>query len=90
MSLVTARGGVPALIEAFRQTRTATKIDAGVKLKTRNRWFGCKRRSFTFTGKVRNAPPLSTEGRDGATAMAKQIGTWEVMIKDHHQGGLCC
>jgi Transposase DDE domain group 1 len=36
-SLVTARAGVPSLIEAFRHTGAAAKIDDGVKIKTRNR-----------------------------------------------------
>lgn len=36
-SLVTARAGIPSLIEAFRLTGTAAVIDAKVKVKTRKR-----------------------------------------------------
>lgn len=36
-SLVTARAGIPGLIEVFRLTGTAAAVDAGVKVKTRQR-----------------------------------------------------
>ena len=42
-SLVTARAGVPSLIEVFRQTGTAAKIDEGVRIKTRNRGLSAAR-----------------------------------------------
>ena len=35
--LVTGHAGVPGLIEAFRQTRTAAVIDREIKLKSRKR-----------------------------------------------------
>ena len=35
--LITGHAGVPGLIEAFRQTRTAAVIDREVKLKSRRR-----------------------------------------------------
>jgi hypothetical protein len=35
--LITGHAGVPGLIEAFRQTETATVIDREVKLKSRRR-----------------------------------------------------
>ena len=42
-SLVTARAGVPSLIEAFRQTGTAAVIDDCVKIKTRKRGLSSSR-----------------------------------------------
>lgn len=35
--LITGHAGVPGLIEAFRQTRTAAVIDREIKLKSRKR-----------------------------------------------------
>ncbi|HYA79939.1 MAG TPA: IS1380 family transposase [Methylocystis sp.] len=42
-SLVTPRAGVPSLIEAFRQTGAAARIDEGVRIKTRQRGLSASR-----------------------------------------------
>src|SRR3984957_7159216 len=37
-------------------------------------------------GKSEKRPSISTAGRGEAMGIAKPYGTWEVMIKDHHEG----
>lgn len=46
--LVTARAGIPSLIEAFRMTGTAAVVDRAVKLKTRKRGLGASEMVESF------------------------------------------
>jgi hypothetical protein len=42
--------------------------------------------AFTSTAKARSDRDVSMGGRARATATASRIGTWEVLIRDHHEG----